>query len=202
MKPINDNIIGIFFHGFAHMFQAWNPVDPATSNLSFLDQPEMNDPAQLAKNAVILLLFYSAFMYAVFLTTPHICFGQDYAKTLFAIFTLTFALVHFIVPYKFTFTYVNTAITLSFIVSQMLREKDEYYTMQAWIFLATNIAPWMEALACTNFLVHYGGHFWFDMSIPLCSFAYYFILRSSVDSKGNLISSASPSKIGVKDKDL
>lgn len=33
-----------------------------------------------------------------------------------------------------------------------------------------------EAMTCDSFLIHYGGHVWFDMAVPFGFIVYYLVL--------------------------
>jgi len=57
--------------------------------------------------------------------------------------------------------------------------KNRYYNATAiMINLPSGLVGWVEAITCDYFLVYYGGHFWYDTSIPLCFVAFYFYARS------------------------
>merc|ERR1719199_479382 len=122
------------------------------------------------------LLFWYGFMYAIFKNQ----------KTFQYTLTVVCASAGFAVPARFGFTYVQTALTFCFMIGLMVNKKDKYYTLQGLIFLPISFVPWIEATQCSNFLVHYGGHLWYDMSIPICILIYFYIVKSSSESEADL----------------
>ena len=120
---------------------------------------------------VWLPLFWWGFMYVIF----------KKSKSLQFVFTIASCIGNFILPAKFVFTYIQTTITLSHMFSLTINEKDKYYTMQAFVLLPIGFVPWIEATQCSNFLVHYGGHLWYDMSIPICLLIYFYIAKTTFE---------------------
>ena len=85
-------------------------------------------------------------------------------------------------PPKFIFTYVNTVIYCTQTGARLLGlkgEKDRFYDLIAVMVNApTTLVVWAEVLTCDSFLVRWGGHAWFDNSIPLTITLYYLVASS------------------------
>lgn len=84
------------------------------------------------------------------------------------------AVILTVVPEAFGFTYVQTMIILTSAIYDLLyAERNVYYDCGAAIVrLPITLAGWGEALTCNDFLIRWGGHMWFDMSISLSLLAY------------------------------
>ena len=58
-------------------------------------------------------------------------------------------------------------------------DKNRYYNATALLInMPSGIVGWIEAVTCDYFLVHYGGHFWYDTAIPLSFVVFYMYARS------------------------
>ena len=44
------------------------------------------------------------------------------------------------------------------------------------IALPVMLAAWIEPIFCDNWLIDWGGHVWFDISVPACILLYYAIV--------------------------
>ena len=85
---------------------------------------------------------------------------------------------YYFVPSEVAFAYVQTCIILMLSITELVGPKYDHYNAIALICrLPVCIIPWVEAMACESFLVHIGGHFWYDMTIPLGLTAYVFYLK-------------------------
>ena len=67
-----------------------------------------------------------------------------------------------LIPGKFAFTYVQTALLWASSPVELAREdKDRYYDLYAWLVgVPITIMGWVEATTCEGFLVKWGGHLW------------------------------------------
>ena len=101
------------------------------------------------------------------------------------------ALVHFfIVPFTFSFSYVQTVVYLISSYCGLTGKKDDVYDKVALIIVLPNLAmTWVESVTCDSFLANYGGHFWYDFMLPFCLFVYFLQMREKSKNKN-------------KDKDL
>ena len=85
---------------------------------------------------------------------------------------------YYFVTQQLAFACVQTCLILMFCITALVGPRHEYYNLVALIVrMPICIIPWIEAMACESFLVHIGGHFWFDMTIPLSLTAYIFYLK-------------------------
>ena len=98
-----------------------------------------------------------------------------------ACLALCFTVFHyFFVKQQVGFAYVQTCLILMLCITALVGPRDEFYNPIALIIrLPVCIVPWIESMACESFLVHIGGHFWYDMTIPLSLTAYIFYLKQN-----------------------
>ena len=70
---------------------------------------------------------------------------------------------------------MNTVLNCNFIYAGIAPgvPRDRYYDASAWVGVPIMAITWLEPLTCDSFLVRWGGHVWFDVSIPLAYFLYY-----------------------------
>ena len=98
------------------------------------------------------------------------------------------------VPTRFLFIFVQTGIVFSKLVGYHMKEeheKDYFASLASLCAFPITLVPWVESLACSSFLVHYGGHLIYDLSIPGCFLMYFFIAKMSTHGKVNSV----PSKL-------
>jgi hypothetical protein len=80
-------------------------------------------------------------------------------------------LLTLVCPPAFGFTYVQTVTIATSVLYDLSRSqecKDEFYDLSDLaINVPVGIVSWLECLACEDALVHAGGEFWYDTSIPL-----------------------------------
>ena len=78
-----------------------------------------------------------------------------------------------------SFVYVQTILSFVGTLDELSNPvKDKYYSTRfLMIGLPILSVAWLEALACESFLIHYGGHVWFDNTIALSFLAYYCYVR-------------------------
>jgi len=58
-------------------------------------------------------------------------------------------------------------------VDLFMKGKDTSYDVWSWLVnLPVVLVGWLEAITCTSFLINYGGHVWYDATIPLTITAY------------------------------
>ena len=88
---------------------------------------------------------------------------------------------YFIVPTNLGLAYVSTSVTLFGAIGSLLDSEPikEYLTASVIIGFPVSSAIWIEALMCDSFLVHIGGHLWYDLSIPLSMMAYLVYVKNT-----------------------
>jgi hypothetical protein len=61
----------------------------------------------------------------------------------------------------------------------MIQDKSVYYNSIATIInLPIGLVGWIEAITCDYFFSHIGGHFWYDITIPISLISYFFYIKS------------------------
>ena len=64
--------------------------------------------------------------------------------------------------------------------------KDRYYDMESVLVdIPILLMTYVESITCDDFLVHYGGHVWFDMAVPFGFIVYYIILLAYPETKND-----------------
>ena len=90
---------------------------------------------------------------------------------------------YYFVPLQLAFGYVQTGLIVLIATAALMGPKNEYYNATALIVTGPiGVIGWIEGLACESFLVHIGGHFWYDMTIPIAMTAYIFYLKQNQTS--------------------
>ena len=87
---------------------------------------------------------------------------------------------YFVVPGILSFAYVSTTILLIKAMGYLLdKEADKYYgAASLFTSLPISLFAWVEALMCDSFLVHVGGHLWYDLTIPISMVCYLFYIKN------------------------
>lgn len=154
---VKENAISVFFHGLVH-------------GLLWLKGPlRERDDAQdhSVLSFVITYLFF--FSFVCLMTPSPYWFG--------ALQSVAHTLILARIPWILSFTYVNTVIGFNLSIWQMLTSpRDIYYVLYPLLFagpvLLTTLA---EPLLCDRLLVFWGGHVFFDMSIPFGAVLYFIV---------------------------
>ena len=84
------------------------------------------------------------------------------------------------IPARFGFIFVQTGIVFSKMVGYYMNEeheKDYFSSLASLCAFPITLIPWVESLACSNFLVHYGGHLMYDLAIPGCFLLYFYFVK-------------------------
>mmetsp|Transcript_65199 Transcript_65199/g.108325 ORF Transcript_65199/g.108325 Transcript_65199/m.108325 type:complete len:268 (-) Transcript_65199:162-965(-) len=165
---------GVFGHGVAHL-ALWNAGgafgDVAAGPRIFEPVPAGEGLVRLAGLTVFFgLLFRSV--------------GSISAPWLHSV--LHAATLSLLVPPRFSFTYVQTALMLVASVCELGRaDKDIFYDVHAlMVSLPVGFFGWLEAMSCDVFLINMGGHAWYDWSIWISLIAYYFVARYALPQDG------------------
>merc|ERR1712150_100292 len=114
------------------------------------------------KFKVGVLIFTLVFLYAAGI-------GSKVGNTLvLGLIALTLTYIQFtFIPHVFTFAFVNTWITLTFTIVDIITKANQGITYGI-VFCLVNTAPLFEAISCevgTFAQINYGGHVIFDGSI-------------------------------------
>ena len=66
-------------------------------------------------------------------------------------------------------------------------DKDIFYDLSILITsVPIGLAGWMESITCEYFLINFGGHFVYDMIIPVSLFVYFTIILTKFRVKSNI----------------
>lgn len=154
---VKDNVASVFFHGLVHgLLWYQGPLRERAEN-----------PDDSIFPLVVVYLFF--FSFVCLMTPSPIWFG--------AVQSFLHTIVLSKIPWILSFTYVNTVIGFNLGIGQILTSpRDIYYTLYPALYAGpVFVATLAEPLLCDNVLVHWGGHIFFDMSIPFGTFLYYFV---------------------------
>lgn len=169
---LSEQIGSVFMHGLGHSFLwYYSPLgsEPFGKGKTFVE---------FLVGVVGGVLFFHMFFRGLPLSSFVVC-----AQSLFHALVMVC-----LVPPKYLFTYVNTALFLNITGSRVLeppQNKDASYDLAAvMVGLPIMTITWLEPLTCDTFLVNWGGHLFFDFTIPFCAFCYFLVLnRSAVAGK-------------------
>lgn len=168
MKPIKKNSISLFGHSLGHAYLGFQTNDETGGARIFED---------LSFSGRILTFIVLQFVWYGFMR-------QRSAKRT-STFAFALALFHnslqvFILPTRLFFTHVLLAVLASSSFRGLSRdysEKTIYYALEAWLVdVNILVMTFVESFTCETFLLHIGGHVWFDMVVPFGFTAYFFIL--------------------------
>lgn len=151
LKVVKDNVISVLFHGIAH------------GVLWLKESESVRDPTLLTY--IVLASFYFSFTH---LMTPSPLF-MSLVQTLFHTYVTT------LLPPIMIFAYVNLVITFNLSIAQLLTSPRDVFYLLNTLLIGTPvvIATFAEPLLCDSLLINYGGHIFFDLSIPLGVILYY-----------------------------
>ena len=91
---------------------------------------------------------------------------------------------YFLVPANLGLAFVSTAVVLFGGIGAMIQKETNKYYEAASVLIGfpISVMAWVEGLTCDSFLVHYGGHVWYDVTIPLSMIAYLVHVKISESS--------------------
>lgn len=176
LRPMHKNAFTLLAHGFGHFFLALCTVRVASQS----GRPAEYSAAGAFESLTVAQQFAAvgAFFFV------WLAFMRDSRRKLST--SVAWAAFHnllqiFVIPTRFFFTHVLMAVPLhSGVRALFFRERSQknvYYAMEAWLVdVPILLMSFGEAVACEDFFVHYGGHVWFDMVVPIGFILYYLIL--------------------------
>jgi len=175
LKPIKKNSISLFGHSLGHAFLAYNTNNLSGGTRVFED---LSFTGRMVTFVVLQFVWYG-FMRQRNSKRSHL--------TAFSLALFHNSLQTFILPSRWFFTHVLIAVLTSSALRGIGRDpKDKtiYYALEAW-FVDVNILvmTFVEAFTCESFLMHIGGHVWFDMVVPVGFTVYFFLLFESHTEK-------------------
>ena len=159
-------------HGVAHA-TLW--YYQPTSKVTIAEK--VNTSYEALGLVVLFSFFFYSFLKNHWPDRPQFVFWQSVIDSVVLVYT---------VPILFGFTFVNTLLFLNPSIAQLLlprSAKDEFYDLGAVCMMLLPMAvTWIEPLFCDSFLINFGGHAWFDASIPFGIVVYYAIASSRLET--------------------
>lgn len=177
MEPANElskfNILGVLAHGIGH-----GAIAAALRN---------GDAAEDLGGTTIARLF-SMDTYELFTILAPIAFfwivllkasmPKVNTTVLFPL-SIPIMILHFLLPQKYQFAYVQTILSCAFSINQLARPSNEkgfeYALFTGLVSLPVCFIGWVESTMCSYFIIHLGGHIIYDFWIPLSTIAFYII---------------------------
>jgi len=168
LKPVKKNSISLFGHSLGHAYLAYQ-TNHATGGARIFE--DLTFKGQMLTFAALQVVWYG--------------FMRQRSAKRSARFAFMLALFHnslqvFILPTRLFFTHVLLAVLASSSYRGFNREyKDKtiYYALEAWLVdVNILVMTFVESFTCETFLIHIGGHVWFDMVVPLGFTVYFGIL--------------------------
>ncbi len=160
LDQAKQNVGGVIGHGLGHFFLFF-------ANLG--DVPAFYNFEQWAIR-IGILIGMTGFWYGFFAANP-----SSPGPAVNSVHAAVQAyVVTGLVPPKFSLTYVQTVLLLNQVYGELRRaDKGPHYDRWSLIVnLPIGLFGWLEALSCDGFLINYGGHLWYDSSIPLSMLVY------------------------------
>eukprot|EP00040_Diaphanoeca_grandis_P025761 m.143203 g.143203 ORF g.143203 m.143203 type:complete len:271 (+) comp30301_c0_seq1:68-880(+) len=160
LLPVRTGVTSTFMHGVAH------------ANLWYFqpkgDGPVLSGVEEEYRHALAIVLLFGFFFT---FTNPH--WPSKPFVLVQCVFDTYVSL--YVIPLLYVFTFVNTIIFLNIILSRVILEenKDRFYNASSMLGFLPMIVTWCEPLFCDAFLIDWGGHLWFDVSIPTSMVIYY-----------------------------
>jgi hypothetical protein len=155
-EKVTQNVPGILGHGLGHCF-LWLTFSPSTvDNVSFVERPLVFQMALLIGTFLFWLLFFRS--------VPVI--PKNHATLHSIVHALS---LNILVNPTFSFTYVQTVLLLTvgfYELNNPTKTPSTYNSFSLLVNLPIGFVGWVEALACDSWLVAYGGHVWYDATIP------------------------------------
>ncbi|CAB9496426.1 expressed unknown protein [Seminavis robusta] len=172
LSPMFKNALTLLGHGCGHLFLAINTQRDDAAAKAF---ERLGPRGKVAAFVALLPVWYG------FMSDSK----RSRAKTLvFAVFHN--ALQVYVVPTRFFFTHVLMGVLLNSAFRKLAmppHQKDLYYDLEACLVdIPILLAAFGEALFCDNYLIHWGGHVWFDMVVPAKFMVYFAIVLCRSDS--------------------
>lgn len=158
LQAVHRNVVSVFFHGAAHGFLWWRGgVSGTAADRSLIGY-------------LVLMGFYFSFTHLMTRSPLWLSVLQ----------TVLHTYVTTIIPEILVFGYVNAVIVFNLNIAALMSEdRDIFYFLEAVVIgIPITLATYLEPLLCDNFLINWGGHIIFDLSIPLGVIMYYFVASS------------------------
>jgi len=166
---VHPAVLSTFMHGLGHLFLWWRTPKSQHEPLIY----QYPSPMEVSLMLVGFFSFFFAFLNGH--DGGHKRLGTTLMLLQCLLHTLALAAL---VPPLYLFTYVNTVLFFNLTGGRLFgtaaEEKDSFYDLEA-LLVSTPVAivTWLEPLLCDSFLVRWGGHVWFDISIPAGAIVYF-----------------------------
>lgn len=207
VREVKENIASVFLHGVVHgslYFLSASP--PHGAGINWATAPPLVQggakydalatASGLSTTTLLFLvassqcLFWSGFLCSMTALPPRWALTQSALHA--------YAIVNLVPPFWF-FTYVNTLLFVNIVGSKMIvaaRSSNthasasavglcgyEYDMYACLVSLPIMLATFAEPLLCDAFLIEWGGHVWFDTTIPVGVLVYYAVVSKSGDGE-------------------
>jgi hypothetical protein len=201
VREVRENVLSVFLHGMAHaslFFLSAPPphgagidwsTEPPLLRAGTGDKQEKYEALAAAigvsSNLLLLLVALSQFIFWFGFLATMTAWSRPLALVQSVLHAV--ALVSIVPPFWF-FTYVNTFLFVNIVGSKMIvaarpegspasglrgRNHDIYACL---VSLPILLATFGEPLFCDSFLFDWGGHVWFDSTIPVGVLVYYCVV--------------------------
>jgi len=171
LKPIKKNSISLFGHSLGHAFLGYQTNNSTGGTRVFED---LTFSGRIFAFVALQIVWYG-FMRQRNSKRSHL--------TAFSLALFHNSLQVFILPTRWFFTHVLIAVLTSSALRGLSRDpKDKtiYYALEAWLVdVNILVMTFVESFTCETFLIHVGGHLWFDMVVPIGFTVYFFLLFES-----------------------
>lgn len=191
MKSANNlvkwNILGILGHGLAHGGMGWNIRKSLLEGGVSEFQQQVLVLSDFASMAVIIenlpaLLFWLPLIKA---TMPN---GKNLVVLIISLLSIVGGKL---TPVRMGFTYTQTVLFLCFSLNQLMQRKSDktfaYTLYAALVTFPLGLVGWQESMACTNFVIKYGGHLIYDAYIPISSIIFYLLCYGKAVSENPMV---------------
>ena len=170
LKPVKQNILGIFFHGCGHL---WIGYDQRMDQRTGWEVTRGDFVYDFIPAYIIGFLFWYFLTIAGGLKDALGNYGHLPLVTSVTLFQF------FFVPGILSFAFVGTTlITLSCLSQLLKKEKTRFYNAESVICVTPVVfMAWIEALTCDTFLMNVGGHLWYDLTIPISFTVFFFYVK-------------------------
>lgn len=159
----------MFAHGCGHVFMAFYSFTSESRNKTPYQSHETG--MEVFYEVVGMMTFWIALLWS-FTKSMKIVLPVSILYTwIFIVWTPN----RLALPLVQTLTII--AMTLIALFSDVMLVADMRYSTPSSVIVGIpfGLMGWVESLTCEKFLIHIGGHFWYDVMIPitLCIYFYY-----------------------------
>lgn len=168
LTPVHLNSLSHFGHGVGHFMISIFGHE----GTSIMYHEYYHQQFTLIFFTFLLTLFWLGFM-----RTIHT--QSTFSFQLLESIIISFIQIRFL-PVNLGFTYVQTILlvtaTINDLYTQQLKKDYAYNLKSFFINFPIGMVGWLEAITCDNFMISFGGHIWYDCTIPISIIVYYLFI--------------------------